>query len=119
MAGLSKDLKIIMVFNIIAAFIYGSIFLLIPDLYEQYIDSIYHNPPLMRLWGGTIILVGICGLIALKRNEWETVKLYWELVILWLLMIVILNLASFAYVPYTPTFLATNIFNVIIVDGTS
>jgi len=115
MTGLSKGAKFNLVINIIAAFIYGSIFLLIPDLYEQYTDSIYHHPPLLRLWGGTMILFGICGLIALKRDEWDTVKLFWELIILWELMVVILNLASFAYAPYTPTFLATNIFNATIV----
>jgi len=115
MAGLSKKIKIVLIINAIVAFIYGSIFLLIPDLYEQLSGSIYHNPPLLRVWGGTAIVFGICGLIALKRNEWETVKLYCELVILWLLMIVILNLASFAYVPYTPTSLAHAIFNLIII----
>ncbi|MFX0186114.1 MAG: hypothetical protein ACFE8A_00105 [Candidatus Hodarchaeota archaeon] len=115
MAEMSKEIKIVFIINAIVAFIYGCIFLLIPDLYESLTDSPYHNPALLRLWGGTIILLGIVALLAVMRGEWDNVKIFFEFAILWLIMVEILGLLTFTYVPYTAASLASQIMDMIVV----
>ncbi len=115
MAEISKEMKIVLIINAIVAFIYGCIFLLIPDLYESLTDSPYHNPALLRLWGGTIIILGLFALIAFVRKEWDNVKIVFELAIVWLIMVEILGLVTFTYVPYTAASLASEIMDMIVV----
>lgn len=115
MAEISKEMKIVLIINAIVAFIYGCIFLLIPDLYESLTDSPYHNPALLRLWGGTIIILGLFALIAFVRKEWENVKIVFELAIVWLILVEILGLVSFTYVPYTAASLANEIMDMVVV----
>lgn len=115
MAEMSKEMKIVFIINGIVAFIYGCIFLLIPDLYESLTDSPYHNPALLRLWGGTIIILGLFALLSVMRGEWENVKIFFEFAIVWLIMVEILGLLTFTYVPYTAASLSSEIMDLIIV----
>lgn len=115
MAEMSKEMKIILIINAIVAFVYGCIFLVIPELYSDLINAVYRNPPLLRLWGGTIIILGIFALIAVKRGEWENVKIVFELAILWLIMLEILDIVSLTYVRYTAANLSSAIMDMIVV----
>ncbi|TFG29010.1 MAG: hypothetical protein EU532_04100 [Promethearchaeota archaeon] len=114
MTELSKELKIVLIINGIAAFIYGFLFLVIPEIYYDLSDEPYPNVHLQRLWGGTITLLGIFALIAWKRGEWETGKIMVELAMGWLLLVCILSLASFAYVKRSPTNIASTWSDVIV-----
>ena len=114
MTELSKELKIVLIINVIAAFFYGFMFLVIPDIYNELSDEPYPNVNLLRLWGGTITLLGIFALVAVKRGEWETGKIMIELATAWLLVITIINLASFAYVKRSPTNIASSWSDVIV-----
>ncbi len=114
MTELSKEFKIVLIINAIAAFFYGFMFLVIPDIYHELSDEPYPNVNLLRLWGGTITLLGIFALIAVKRGEWENGKIMIELAIAWLLVITIINLASFAYVKRSPTNIASSWSDVIV-----
>ena len=114
MAEISKQFKIVLYINFIIALIYGFFFLVIPEIYEQLADAPYSNPPLLRLWGATIIILGLFALIAAQRAEFENIKIVIELAILWLLAVGILNLAALAYVPMSPTNLASSIVDAIV-----
>jgi len=114
MTELSKELKIVLIINVIAAFFYGFMFLVIPDIYNELSDEPYPNVNLLRLWGGTITLLGIFALITVKRGEWEGGKIMIELAMAWLLVITIINLASFAYVKRSPTNIASSWSDVIV-----
>jgi len=114
MTELSKELKIVLIINAIAAFFYGFMFLVIPDIYNELSDEPYPNVNLLRLWGGTITLLGIFALITVKRGEWESGKIMIELAMAWLLVITIINLASFAYVKRSPTNIASSWSDVIV-----
>ena len=114
MTELSKELKIMLIINAIAAFIYGVMFLAIPDVYHELSDEPYPNVHLLRLWGGTITLLGIFAIIAAKRGEWETGKIMIELAMGWLLLVCVLSLTSLAYVNRSPTNLASTWSDIIV-----
>ena len=107
MTELSKELKIVLTINAIAAFFYAFMFLVIPDIYHELSDEAYPNVNLLRLWGGTIGLLGVFALITVKRGEWEGGKIFIEFAIGWLLIVTIINLASLVYIPRSPTALAS------------
>jgi len=100
MVEISKEAKIILYINIIVGFIYIIQYLILPDI--LYAGEPLYNPHNTRLIGGTILALVIGGLIALKRGELETLKPIWELVIIWFLIVVILDIAALTYMPYTP-----------------
>ncbi|MFW9899639.1 MAG: hypothetical protein ACFFDO_10320 [Candidatus Thorarchaeota archaeon] len=104
MAEISKEVKIIFIINIIAGIIYAIQYLILPDI--LYSGTPYYHPHLSRIYGGTMVILIIGGLIGLKRGELETLKPVWEVVILWFIMVLILAIASLTYMPWTPTDLA-------------
>jgi hypothetical protein len=99
MVELSKEVKIIFYINIIAGLIYTFQYLIIPDL--LYAGESGYNPHNQRVIGGSILALVIGGLIGLKRAELETLKPVWELVIVWFIIVLILDIASLTYMPYT------------------
>jgi hypothetical protein len=54
MAEFSKNIKIILILKAIPAFVYGFLFLIIPDIYVQITDAMFYNPVTLRQLGGSI-----------------------------------------------------------------
>ena len=92
MVEMSKGLKIILIVDIIVAIYYGVLYLLLPEFYSKMNDAPTFDLHMWRLFGGTIFVLGIAGIIALKRGEWEAVKPLMEVVILWLIMVAVLDI---------------------------
>ena len=105
MAEISKELKIILIVDIIVALYYGVLYLLIPEVYYRMNDAPAFDLHMWRLFGGTIFILGICGIIALKRGEWNAVKPLMELVILWLIMVAVLDIIWVLSVAASPTYI--------------
>lgn len=114
MTELLKELKIVLTITAIAAFFYGFMFLVIPEIYYDLSDEPYPNVHLQRLWGGTITLLGIFALIVVKRGEWEGGKIMIELSISWLLLAAVISLASLTYVKRSPTNIASTWSDIIV-----
>ncbi len=104
MVEMSKGLKIILIMDIIVALYYGVLYLLLPELYYQINDAPAFDLHMWRLFGGTIFVLGIAGIIAPKRGEWETVKPLMEVVILWLIMVAVLDIIWVLTVSASPTY---------------
>ena len=102
---MSKGIKIILLVDIIVAIYYGVLYLLLPEFYYQRNDAPAFDLHMWRLFGGTIFVLGIAGIIALKRGEWETVKPIMEVVILWLIMVAVLDIVLLLTVSASPTYI--------------
>ena len=92
MAELSKLFKLVLLINIIAAVVYGILYLFIPELYAVLIESPSFSLQFWRLWGVTCLLLGVFGIIGYIRNEWTTLKMLIEFVICWLIGMDIINI---------------------------
>ena len=110
MTEISKRMKIVMIINIIVAFIYGFFYLIIPEAYSKLIDAPNYDPGMWQIFGGTLLILGIFGLIALKKNEWEYFKILVEFVILWDTMVLIINIVGLFTIPSS----AVNIANALV-----
>ncbi|MHA1196329.1 MAG: hypothetical protein ACTSRH_02690 [Promethearchaeota archaeon] len=115
MAEFSKFMKIVLSINIFAAFIYGILYLFIPEFYSSLVDAPNYNPLFFRLWGATCTSLGIVGILAFLRNNWEQFKILFEFVILWLIIQDIVNLTSFSYLARSPTNIASQWTDIIII----
>ena len=97
MAEISKEAKIVLLINIIASFIFAFFFLGIPEIYAGWTNEAYFSPICWRQLGGTLLILGIFGIIALMRKEWEQVKIFWEFGIAFLIVLVCIDIWIIAY----------------------
>ena len=115
MAELSKIFKIVLIIDILAALIYGLLYLFIPEIYAGLVDPPAFDLHFWRLWGATCFTLGVVGIIGFIRNEWTTLKGIIEFVIFWLILTDIINFISLATVTRSPTNLASQWTDVIII----
>ena len=115
MAELSKLMKIVLGINILAAFIYGILYLLIPEIYGSLIDTPAFDAHFWRLWGGTCLSLGVFGILGIIRNDWSRFGVFMEFVIIWLLITNLLNLASFGYLNRSLTNAISELIDVIVI----
>ncbi len=115
MAELSKFFKIVLIIDILAGLIYGILYLFIPEIYAGLIDPPAFDLHFWRLWGATCTTLGVVGIIGFIRNEWTTFKVIIEFVVLWLILMNIINLISLATIARSPTNLASQWTDFIII----
>jgi len=115
MAEMSKEMKILMIVNVIVSFIYGFFHLIIPEIYYQLSDAPVFDIHYWRLFGGSLLVLGIFGIIAVIRAEWEQVKITFEIAIFYLIMVFILNIVVFITITSSPTYFASQLIATILI----
>lgn len=115
MAEFSKFMKITLIIDILAAFVYGILYLFIPEIYAEMIESSQFSLHFWRLWGMTCALLGVMGIIGMLRNDWTMFKMVMEFVILWLIGMNILNLIILVDPSQTPASFLSELTDVIII----
>ena len=115
MAELSKFIKITIYIDILAGFVYGVLYLFIPEIYSAMIESSQFSLHFWRLWGMTCALLGVMGIIGLLRNDWIMFKMIMEFVILWLIGMNILNLIILVDPAQTPASFLSELTDVIVI----
>jgi hypothetical protein len=114
MAEISFKMKIVLLIDIIASFIFMFLYLVIPEIYASLIDPIVFDPYYWRAFGGTLLVLGVVAIIALKRAEWSQVKVIIELAILWSSIILALNIWELIVLPLSPTYTSTTWYDSIL-----
>jgi hypothetical protein len=101
MAELSKEVKIIFAINAIPCFIYTFLFLVIPDTYAQINEEVMYNPISYRQIGASMLILGIGNVLAIKRDDLEKAKIFWEIGIIWVLLMLIIGIWGAFAIPGT------------------
>lgn len=116
MAELSKETKMVFFINSLIAFIYAFLFLIIPEAYKQMSDApdLIFSPITWRQLGASILILGIGGVLSIKRDDWDKVKLFLEISIIWLILMLIINIWGMIAFPGTAAALANDIVAVIV-----
>ena len=107
MAEVTKEVKIVLIINVIASLIFAFLYLVIPEIYASLVDPIVFDPYYWRAFGGTLLVLAIMALIALKRAKGEQVKIIIEFAILWSVVILGLNIWELIVLPLSPTYTET------------
>ncbi|MBY9019649.1 MAG: hypothetical protein KGD67_01230 [Candidatus Lokiarchaeota archaeon] len=118
MTEIQKLTKISLLLDTLAGFVFAFLYLVIPDIYIYGLTQWPFNDPMyFRLFGGTLLVLGLASLIGYFKKEWEEVKLLYELALMWLLMVLILNLVELALLPLPAMSITNTIVNTILVAG--
>lgn len=116
MAELAKETKLVFIINSLIAFIYAFLFLIIPEAYKQMSDApdLIFSPITWRQLGASILILGIGGVLSIKRDDWDKVKLFLEISIIWLILMLIINIWGMIAFPGTTAALANDIVAIIV-----
>lgn len=101
---MSKEMKIVIIVNVIVAFIYGFFQLIFPEIYYQLTDAPAIDVPALRICGGALVVLGIFGLIAIIRADWEKVKIAFEIAIAYEILLLILDIVAYITVTGSATY---------------
>ena len=116
MTEIQKLTKISLLLNVLAGLIFAFLYLVIPDIYIYGLTQWPFNDPIyFRLFGGTLLVLGLASLMAYFKKEWEEIKLLYELSVMWLLMVTIINIFELALLPLPAMALTNSIFVTILV----
>lgn len=88
MDEIPNPLKKVLVINAILALILAFLYIGIFNVILVFaVDSLYNE-----VLGGTLLILGIFALLVVKRKEFKQIKLYFELLIVWEIMILFINI---------------------------
>ena len=114
MAEMSKEMKIVIIVNVIVAFIYGFFQLIFPEIYYQLTDAPAIDVLSLRVCGGALVVLGIFGIIAIIRADWEKVKIAFEIAITYEIILLIIDIVGYITVTGSATWITGQIIATII-----
>ena len=103
MAEFSKEMKIVLIINMIVAFVYGIMYVFLPETVYSLNDAPYFDPHFWRLFGGVLIALGIPVLLGIIKGDWDYIKLLFLFSIILLIILALVNLTSIIYATRSPT----------------
>ena len=116
MTEIQKLTKIFLLLDVLAGFIFAFLYLVIPDIYVYDLTQWPFNDPVyFRFFGGTMLVLGLISLMAYFKKEWEEVKLFFELALMWLVMVLIINSLELAILSLPGIAFTNTVVNTIIV----
>ena len=62
-----------------------------------------------------MLVLTIATFLAYFKKEWEQIKLYFEIMLMWMIGIIIMNIAINTLLPVTETAMLINIFNIALI----
>lgn len=115
MEDILTKIKILLIIDAVVAFIFCFFYLFITDVYLlDLTDWSYPDPYYPRAFGGTLLVLGLFALLATRKENWEQIKIFIELVIVWMIIILILNILELIYIDITLIYRFHTIINSII-----
>jgi DMSO reductase anchor subunit len=115
MAEISKLFKIMLIIDVIVAFVYGILYVFVPNIVYDLNDAPAYDPHFWRLFGGAILSLGIGALLSLIIKEWEKIKLFILTTFIFLIITAIVNISSALYMIRSPTNLIFHWLDTIII----
>ena len=120
MTEIKKITKIALFWYTIAGFLFAFMFIVLTDFAMNFMQWPYNDPINFWFQGGTMLVMSITTLLALFMKEWERIKLFFFLVIIWDIMVLIMDIVALAILnfPETPfmtmiTFIILLTFNLV------
>ena len=116
MSEIQKFTKITLILYALGGFIFAFLYLVIPDIYIYDLTQWpFDDPVYFRFFGGTLLVLGLFALLAYFKKEWEEIKMVFELALMWLLMVLIINFLELALLSVPAIAFMNTMINTIIV----
>lgn len=121
MTELKKITKIALIWYTVAGFLFAFMFIVLTGFTMNFMQWPYDDPINFWFQGGTMLVFAITSLLSLFIKEWERIKLFFFLIIIWVIMVLIMDIVAVAILnfPETPflmliTFIIILTFNLVI-----
>ncbi|MHA2390411.1 MAG: hypothetical protein ACXAEX_00440 [Promethearchaeota archaeon] len=121
MTEIKKITKVALLWYTIAGFLFAFMFIVLTDFTMNFMQWPYNDPINFWFQGGTMLVMAITSLLALFIKEWDQIKLFLFLAIIWCIMVLIMDIVALAVLnfPATPfmtmiTFIIILTFNLVI-----
>ncbi|MHA2037974.1 MAG: hypothetical protein ACW972_04670 [Promethearchaeota archaeon] len=116
MVEIAKNMKILLVINAIIGILIAFLYLVVPHAYLFLVQWPFYDPYYSWIFGGTFLILSIFALLARKRKEWEQIKMIYEFIITWQLMILVLNIISLIFIPAPIISIVTTLgYNIVLI----
>ncbi|MFX0059372.1 MAG: hypothetical protein ACFE85_06890 [Candidatus Hodarchaeota archaeon] len=118
MTEILKLTKYSLLLYTLGGLVFAILYLFVTDIYLYDLTAWpFVDPYYPRAFGGTLLILAIFSLLMYFKKEWEHIKLVYELALLWLIMVLVLNILELALlISALPILAITNtIINTIIV----
>ena len=118
MTEILKITKYSLLLYTLGGLVFAILYLFITDIYlYDLVAWPFVDPYYPRAFGGTLLILAIFSLLAYFKKEWEHIKLVYELALIWLIMVLIMNILELALLSSVLPVLAltSTIINTIIV----
>ncbi|MFX1358159.1 MAG: hypothetical protein ACFFA8_12875 [Promethearchaeota archaeon] len=118
MSEILKLTKYSLLLYTIGGLVFAILYLFITDIYLYDLTAWpFVDPYYPRAFGGTLLVLAISAFLGYFKKEWEHIKLLYELALLWLIMVLIMNILELALLSSVLPVLAltSTIINTVIV----
>lgn len=99
MVEITKSMKIVLLINAIVGLTIAFLHLVIPYAYLFLIQWPFYDPYYSWLFGGTFLIISSFTVLAIKKKEWEHIKMIVGFIISLQLMISFLNIIFLIFIP--------------------
>ncbi|NHJ19511.1 MAG: hypothetical protein EAX91_01115 [Candidatus Lokiarchaeota archaeon] len=103
MTEIKKITKISLIWYTVAGFLFAFMFIVLTDFTMSFMQWPYNDPIDFWFQGGTMLVLAITTLLALFKKEWEGIKLFFFLVIIWDIMVLIMDIVAVAILNFSET----------------
>ena len=114
MTEIKKFTKIVLIYYGIAGALFSFLYLVFTDL--QLLNWPWPDPVPFWSLGFSMLVLTIASFLAFFKSEWEQIKLYLEIMIMWVIGAILMDIAIVVVVPLNEAFMSQMVFNFIILS---
>ena len=114
MTEIKKITKIALLWYTIAGLLFAFFYLVLTDLYIAFTQWPYYDPVMFWSLGGTMLVLAIGYLMCFFRKEWEEIKLYFLVTLLWMIYFIIMNIITVVLLGLPDMALMSQLMNIIL-----
>lgn len=113
MTEIKKITKIVLIYYGIAGLFFAFSYLVLTNFFAwQLMQWPYNDPVTFWSLGVSLLVLSIASFLAYFKKQWEEIKLYFEIMIMWIIGILIMNICIVALLNLAATPLIYMIFNI-------
>jgi hypothetical protein len=115
MTEIKKITKIVMIYYGVMGLLFSFLYLVLTDFFAFQLMQWPTGDP-VPFWslGMTMLVLAIASFLAYFKTEWDKIKLYFEIMLMWIIGTILMNIAILVIITLPETAMFQIIFNIIL-----
>jgi hypothetical protein len=117
MTEIKKITKIVMIYYGVAGLLFAFLYLVLTDFFAFQVMQWPTGDP-VPFWslGMTMLVLAIASFLAVFKSEWEHIKLYFEIMLMWIIGTILMNIAILTVIALPDAALLQIVFDIILLS---